>query len=64
MLEIKHLSFSVGEGAEQKEILHNINLTIDNGKFVGGTNPNPTLKTLEDLDKMSYDEYKQYRQGN
>ena len=45
MLEIKHLSFSVGEGAEQKEILHDINLTIDNGKFVVITGPNGSGKS-------------------
>ena len=45
MLEIKHLYFSVGEGSEQKEILHDINLTIDNGKFVVITGPNGSGKS-------------------
>lgn len=45
MLEIKHLFFSVGEGAEQKEILHDINLKIDNSKFVVITGPNGSGKS-------------------
>ena len=45
MLEIKHLYFSVGEGSAQKEILHDINLTIDNGKFVVITGPNGSGKS-------------------
>ena len=38
---------------------------IDNGKFVGGTNPNPTIKTaktVEELDEMSFADYRKYRQ--
>ena len=45
MLEIKNLSFSVGEGAGRKEILHNIDLTIENGKFVVITGPNGSGKS-------------------
>ena len=34
MLELKNLSFSVEENGKQKEILHDLNLSIDNSKFV------------------------------
>ena len=36
MLELKNLSYSV----EGKEILNNVNLTIDDGKFIVITGPN------------------------
>ncbi len=36
MLELKHISFS----ADEKEILRDVNLTIDDGKFVVITGPN------------------------
>lgn len=40
MLKINHLSFAVeGESAE-KEILHDINLTVESGRFVVITGPN------------------------
>ncbi len=45
MLEIKHLSFSVGEGDGQKEILKDISLTIENGRFVVITGPNGSGKS-------------------
>ena len=35
---------------------------IDNGTFVGGTSQNPKVRTLEEIDKMSFDEYRKYRQ--
>ena len=37
---------------------------IDNGTFVGGTSQNPKVRTLEEIDKMSFDEYRKYRQEN
>ena len=49
---------------EENDYLFTSEEPIDNGKFVGGTTPNPTVKTLDDLDKMSYSEYKKYREGN
>lgn len=45
MLELKNLSFTVGEGNETKEIIHNLSLTIDNGKFVVITGPNGSGKS-------------------
>ena len=45
MLEIKNLSFAVEEDGKQKEILRNLNLTIDNGKFVVITGPNGSGKS-------------------
>ena len=36
---------------------------LDNGKFVGGGSPG-AAKTVADLSKMSYNEYKKYRQEN
>lgn len=49
---------------EENDYLFTSEEPIDNGQFVGGTTPNPTVKTLDDLDKMSYFEYKKYREGN
>ena len=49
---------------EENDYLFTSEEPIDNGQFVGGTTPNPTVKTLDDLDKMSYSEYKKYREGN
>lgn len=40
MLELRNVSFGVAGGKEDKEILHNINLTIDENKFVVITGPN------------------------
>lgn len=45
MLELKNLSFAVGEGNQIKEIIHNLSLTIDNGKFVVITGPNGSGKS-------------------
>ena len=45
MLEIRNLSFAVGEEGEQKEILHDLNLTIEEGKFVVITGPNGSGKS-------------------
>lgn len=49
---------------EENDYLFTSEEPIDNGQFVGETTPNPTVKTLDDLDKMSYSEYKKYREGN
>lgn len=40
MLELKDLSFEVSDDKEQKEIIKNLSLTIDDGKFVVITGPN------------------------
>ena len=40
MLELKNVSFSVGDGSENLEIIDNISLTIDDGQFVVITGPN------------------------
>ena len=45
MLELKNLSFSVEENGKQKEILHNLNLIIDNSRFVVITGPNGSGKS-------------------
>ena len=45
MLELKNLSFSVEENGKQKEILHDLNLSIDNSKFVVITGPNGSGKS-------------------
>ena len=45
MLELKNLSFSVDDGGSQKEILHDLNLSVDNGKFVVITGPNGSGKS-------------------
>ena len=45
MLEIRNLSFAVEEDGKQKEILHDLNLAIDNGKFVVITGPNESGKS-------------------
>ena len=45
MLEIRNLSFAVDEDGAKKEILHNLNLTIYDGKFVVITGPNGSGKS-------------------
>ena len=45
MLELKNLSFSVESDGVQKEILHNLSLTIPDGKFVVITGPNGSGKS-------------------
>lgn len=40
MLELKNISYTVDEGENSKEIIKNLDLTIDNGKFVVITGPN------------------------
>ena len=45
MLELKNLSFCVDENGSQKEILHNLNLKIDNSRFVVITCPNGSGKS-------------------
>ncbi|MBR1483819.1 MAG: ATP-binding cassette domain-containing protein [Ruminococcus sp.] len=45
MLELRNLSFSVEENGRQKEILHNLNLKIDNSRFVVITGPNGSGKS-------------------
>ena len=45
MLEIKDLSFAVTEEDRKKEIIHDLNLRIENGKFVVVTGPNGSGKS-------------------
>ena len=45
MLEIRNLSFAVEEDGRQKEILHDLNLTINDGKFIVITGPNGSGKS-------------------
>ena len=45
MLELKNFSFSVESDGVQKEILHNLDLTIPDGKFVVITGPNGSGKS-------------------
>ncbi len=45
MLELRDLSFDVSDEKGQKEILKNINLTIDDNKFVVITGPNGSGKS-------------------
>ena len=45
MLEIKDLSFTVNEDNHQKNIIRNLSLTIENGKFVVITGPNGSGKS-------------------
>ena len=40
MLELKNISYTVDEGENSKDIIKNLDLTIDNGKFVVITGPN------------------------
>ena len=45
MLEIKNLSFAVSEEDREKEIIHDLSLTIEDGKFVVVTGPNGSGKS-------------------
>ena len=45
MLEIKNLSFAVSEENREKEIIHDLSLTIEDGKFVVVTGPNGSGKS-------------------
>ena len=40
MLQLDHLSYSVGEDNHRKTIIDDLNLTVDDGKFVVVTGPN------------------------
>ena len=45
MLEIQNMSFAVSEADREKEIIHDLSLTIENGKFVVVTGPNGSGKS-------------------
>ena len=45
MLEIRDLSFAVNEENREKEIIHDLSLTVENGKFVVVTGPNGSGKS-------------------
>lgn len=45
MLELQHITFHVGEGNDQKTIINDLSLTIENGKFVVITGPNGSGKS-------------------
>ena len=48
---------------EENDFLFGSKEPLDNGKIVGQTN-GKTPKSLDDISKMSYDEYKEYRKNN
>ena len=45
MLEIRNLSFAVSEDDREKEIIHDLNLSIEDGKFTVITGPNGSGKS-------------------
>ena len=45
MLEIRNLSFAVSEAEREKEIIHDLSLTIEDGKFTVITGPNGSGKS-------------------
>ena len=45
MLEIRNLSFAVSEENREKEIIHDLSLTVEDGKFVVITGPNGSGKS-------------------
>ena len=45
MLEIKNLSFAVSEENREKEIIHDLSLTVEDGRFVVITGPNGSGKS-------------------
>ena len=45
MLEIRNLSFAVTEDDRKKEIIHDLNLRIEDGKFTVITGPNGSGKS-------------------
>ena len=45
MLEIRDLSFAVSEENGEKEIIHDLSMTVENGKFVVITGPNGSGKS-------------------
>lgn len=45
MLEIRDLSFAVNEEGRSREIIHGLNLTVENGRFVVITGPNGSGKS-------------------
>jgi Fe-S cluster assembly ATP-binding protein len=45
MLEVRDLSFAVNEEGRSREIIHNLNLTVDAGRFVVITGPNGSGKS-------------------
>ena len=45
MLELRNLSFSVDNDGVRKEIVHDLNLIVDDNKFVAITGPNGSGKS-------------------